>query len=227
MFSGLILETGRVAGDPEPTPGGGCRLAVDLSSEVVARLPSPPLGASLAVSGVCLTVVALDPLSSAAFRAAFELSPETLARTALGDLRSGAEVNLEPALRVGDPLGGHWVQGHVDGTAVVLDRREQGEFRILAFSLPKAMERYLVEKGSVTVDGVSLTVSRLAADRFEVALVPHTLAVTTLKHLIPGDRVHLEVDVLAKYVERALAARSAPTGEAPPATVGLPWGAWA
>lgn len=223
MFSGLILETGRVAGDPEPTAGGGCRLAVDLSAEIVSRLPSPPLGASLAVSGVCLTVVALDPIAPGAFRAAFELSPETLARTALGDLRAGAEVNLEPALRVGDPLGGHWVQGHVDGTATVVDRREQGEFRILAFSPPEAMERYLVEKGSVTIDGVSLTVSRIAADRFEVALVPHTLAVTTMKHLEPGDRVHLEADVLAKYVERALAARA---GEAPPALAGLPVGAW-
>ncbi len=227
MFSGLILETGRVAGDPELAPGGGCRLAVDLSSEVVSRLPSPPLGASLAVSGVCLTVVALDALSSSAFRAVFELSPETLARTALGDLRSGAEVNLEPALRVGDPLGGHWVQGHVDGTATVVDRREQDPFRILAFSLPEALERYLVEKGSVTVDGVCLTVSRLAADRFEVALVPHTLGVTTLKHLVPGDRVHLEVDVLAKYVERALAARSVQAGETPSAMAALPLGAWA
>lgn len=230
MFSGLILETGRIAADPEPTPGGGCRLGVDLSADLVARLPSPPLGASLAVSGVCLTVVALDPVAPEVFRAAFELSPETLARTALGDLRAGAEVNLEPALRVGDPLGGHWVQGHVDGTATVVDRREQDAFRILAFSLPEALERYLVEKGSVTVDGVSLTVSALATDRFEVALVPHTLAVTTLKHLVPGDRVHLEVDVLAKYVERALAARSErsePAGQAPSASAGLPLGAWA
>lgn len=227
MFSGLILETGHVAGDPEPTPGGGCRLAVDLSPEIVARLPTPPLGASLAVSGVCLTVVALDPISPTGFRAGFELSPETLARTALGDLRSGAEVNLEPALRVGDPLGGHWVQGHVDGTATVVDLRDQGEFRILAFSVPEGMERYLAEKGSVTVDGVSLTVSALAADRFEVALVPHTLAVTTLKHRAPGDRVHMEVDVLAKYVERALSARRGEGGEAAAATAGFPAGAWA
>ncbi len=227
MFSGLILETGRVAGDPRLTPGDGRRLAVDLSSDLVARLPTPPLGASLAVSGVCLTVVALDPISPAMFRAAFELSPETLARTALRDLRSGAEVNLEPALRVGDPLGGHWVQGHVDGTATVVDRREQGEFRILAFSLPEALERYLVEKGSVTVDGVSLTVSALSADRFEVALVPHTLSVTTLKHLVPGDRVHLEVDVLAKYIERALAARSERTGPDLAVAPVLPLGAWA
>jgi riboflavin synthase len=221
MFSGLILETGRIAGDPEPTPGGGCRLRVDLSAGLVSRLPSPAFGASFAVSGVCLTIVALDPISPDAFRAAFDLSEETLARTALGDLSAGAEVNLEPALRVGDPLGGHWVQGHVDGTSTVVDRREQGEFRILAFSLPAALERYLVEKGSVTVDGVSLTVSALTADRFEVALVPHTLAVTTLSRLAPGDRVNLEVDVLAKYVERALAVRA---GQAPLASA---VGAWA
>jgi riboflavin synthase len=227
MFSGLILETGRVAGDPEPTPGGGCRLAVDLSADLVSRLASPPIGASLAVSGVCLTIVTIDPTGPGRFRATFELSPETLARTALNDLRAGAEVNLEPALRVGDPLGGHWVQGHVDGTAAVVDRREQGEFRILAFSLPEALERYLVEKGSITVDGVSLTISALAADRFEVALVPHTLAMTTLKSLVPGDRVHLEVDVLAKYVERALAARSERAGQALSDAAALPLGAWA
>ncbi|HEV7669917.1 MAG TPA: riboflavin synthase [Thermoanaerobaculia bacterium] len=230
MFSGLILETGRVADDPEPMPGGGCRLGVDLSAGLAARLPSPPLGASLAVSGVCLTIVALDPISPSAFRATFELSPETLARTTLAALRAGAEVNLEPALRVGDPLGGHWVQGHVDGIATVVDRREQDEFRILAFSLPEALERYLVEKGSVTVEGVSLTVSALAADRFEVALVPHTLALTTLSRLAAGDRVNLEVDVLAKYVERALAARegraSLDDAGVDPFAAALPAGAW-
>ncbi len=213
MFSGLIVETGRVARDPEPTPGGGCRLEVDLSAELVARLPRPASGASVAVSGVCLTIVNLLAISPSAFNptafaATFELSPETLARTSLADLRAGAEVNLEPALRMGDPLGGHWVQGHVDGTARVVERREQGEFRILAFSLPGSLERYLVLKGSVTVDGVSLTVSGLNADRFEVALVPHTLVATTLRDLVPGDRVNLEVDVLAKYVERALASRA-------------------
>ncbi len=216
MFSGLIVETGRILSDPEPTPGGGCRLTVELSADRVAGLPSPPLGASVAVSGVCLTIVSLAAISPSAFAATFELSPETLARTSLADLRSGAEVNLEPALRVGDPLGGHWVQGHVDGTAIVVDRREQGEFRILAFSFPEPLERYLVLKGSVTVDGVSLTVSKLGADRFEVALVPHTLAATTLRDLVPGDRVNLEVDVLAKYVERALAARLGASPLEPP-----------
>ncbi len=210
MFSGLIVATGRVAFDPQPIEGGGCRLAVDLPAQVIERLPAPALGASLAVSGVCLTIVSLDGLAASdlfTHRALFELSPETLDRTTLGHVRAGAEVNLEPALRVGDPLGGHWVQGHVDGTAEVVDRREQGEFRVLAFTLPDALAGYLVEKGSVTVDGVSLTLSALGAGRFEVALVPHTLAVTTLGHLASGARVNLEVDVLAKYVERAVAAR--------------------
>ncbi len=226
MFSGLILGTGRLPSDPEPMPGGGCRLAVDVPAEVSSRLPSPPLGASLAVSGVCLTVVAFEPSSveSLPWRARFELSRETLDRTALGDLKAGATVNLEPALRVGDPLGGHWVQGHVDGTTTVVDRREQEGFRVLAFAAPPALARYLAEKGSITVDGVSLTVSSLTADRFEVALVPHTLAVTTLERLVPGDRVHLEVDVLAKYVERALVAR---LGEPASEGVGSLAGVWA
>ncbi len=136
-----------------------------------------------------------------------ELSPETLARTSLGDFRGGDEVNLEPALRMGDPLGGHMVQGHVDGTAAVVGRRDLDDHRVLAFSVPPELAPFLVEKGSVTIDGVSLTVSALFPDRFEVALIPHTLEVTTLSRRIPGDRVNLEADVLGKYVHRLLAAR--------------------
>jgi riboflavin synthase len=136
-----------------------------------------------------------------------EVAPETLARTTLGGLRDGAGVNLEAALRAGDALGGHLVQGHVDGTAEVVGRQELGEHRVVGFSVPKALAPFLVEKGSVGVDGVSLTVAALAPGRFEVTLIPHTLAVTTLGDLQPGDRVNLEVDVLAKYVQRMLAAR--------------------
>src|SRR6202035_1672594 len=135
------------------------------------------------------------------------LSPETLARTTLGGLRGGDPVNLEPALRMGDPLGGHMVQGHVDGTAEVVGRRDLAEHRVLAFSIPAELAPFLVEKGSITVDGVSLTLSARLPDRFEVALIPHTLEVTTLADLRPGDRVNLEVDVLAKYVHQALASR--------------------
>ena len=199
MFTGLIQEQGQILGDPRPSGQGGVRLDVGLGRELAAGLG---IGASLAVSGVCLTVVERSPAA-----VVVELAPETLARTTLGRLRAGAAVNLEPALRAGDPLGGHMVQGHVDGTATVVARRDLAEHRVLGFSLPAALAPYLVEKGSVSVDGVSLTVAALAPDRFEVALLPHTLAVTTLGALVPGDAVNLEVDVLAKYVHRMLAAR--------------------
>jgi riboflavin synthase len=199
MFTGLIVERGRLIADPVPSGQGGVRLAVEMSPELADRLA---IGDSLAVSGVCLTVT--EKWTS---QVLVELSPETLARTHLGTLRGGDEVNLEPALRMGDPLGGHMVQGHVDGTAEVVDRRDLDEHRVLAFSIPSELAPFLVEKGSVTVDGVSLTVSALRPDRFEVALIPHTLERTTLARRVPGDRVNLEMDVLGKYVHRILAAR--------------------
>lgn len=199
MFTGLILERGRLLTDPAPSGQGGVRLAVGMSPGLAARLG---IGDSVAVSGVCLTVTA-----KGSGEVLVELSPETIARTNLGGLRGGDEVNLEPALRMGDPLGGHMVQGHVDGTAEVVGRRDLSDHRVLAFSIPPDLAPFLVEKGSVTVDGVSLTVSALRPDRFEVALIPHTLEMTTLSRRVPGDRVNLEVDVLAKYVHRMLAAR--------------------
>ena len=199
MFTGLIVERGNLIEDPQPSGQGGVRLSIGMSPDLVTRLE---IGASVAVSGVCLTVT-----ERGGDRVAVELSPETLSRTSLGSLRKGDEVNLEPALRMGDALGGHWVQGHVDGTARVVDRRDLADHRILAFSIPSELEPFLVEKGSVTVDGVSLTVSALTPDRFEVALIPHTLEITTLSRLAPGDPVNLEVDVLGKYVHRILAAR--------------------
>ena len=204
MFTGLISESGRLAADPAPSGQGGVRLVLLHSADLAARLA---IGASLSVSGVCLTVTELAEGEAGGVRSWVELSPETLARTTLGSLRAGDRVNLEPALRMGDPLGGHWVQGHVDGTAVVLDRRDVAEHRVLAFSIPPELDPFLVEKGSVTVDGVSLTLSARLPDRFEVALIPHTLAITTLDQRVPGDRVNLEVDVLAKYVHQILAAR--------------------
>src|SRR5437764_6222986 len=199
MFTGLIVERGTLIADPAPSGQGGVRLTIGLSPELAARLG---IGDSLAVSGVCLTILEKGP-----DRVAVELSPETLSRTTLGELSQGDAVNLEPALRMGDPLGGHWVQGHVDGTAEVLDRRDLADHRVLAFSIPPELSPFLVEKGSVTVDGVSLTLSARRADRFEVALIPHTLEITTLADRAPGDRVNLEVDVLAKYVHQILAAR--------------------
>lgn len=203
MFTGLVDESGRLAADPEPSGQGGVRLAILHSSRLAGRLG---IGASLAVSGVCLTVTDLAEVETGV-RSLVELSPETLARTTLGGLRAGDRVNLEPALRLGDPLGGHWVQGHVDGTARVVERRDLAEHRVLALSIPPELDPFLVLKGSVTVDGVSLTLSARLPDRFEVALIPHTLEITTLSDRMPGDRVNLEVDVLAKYVHQILAAR--------------------
>jgi len=189
-----------------PSGQGGVRLAIGHSADLGRRLE---IGASLAVNGVCLTITELDgdpPLGSIV-----ELSPETMARTTLGALRRGDRINLETALRVGDALGGHWVQGHVDGVTHVVDRRDLTDHRVLAFAIPPGQESFVVEKGSVCLDGVSLTVSALGPapvpNYFEVALIPHTLEVTTLSRLQPGDQVNLEVDILAKYMHRMLAVR--------------------
>jgi riboflavin synthase len=162
------------------------------------------VGASLAVAGVCLTVVKRTATTSEV-----ELSPETLARTRLGRMTKGASVNLEPALRAGDALGGHLVQGHVDGLVRLRARRDLGDHSRFTFEVPRGGEAWIAEKGSVALDGVSLTVAALEGDIFDVALVPHTLAVTTLGSARPGDRLHFEADVLAKYVERALAVAGA------------------
>jgi riboflavin synthase len=199
VFTGIVIDRGRLIEAPAPSGQGGVRLVIGHSEEIARRLE---IGASLAVSGVCLTITELSDT-----RSTVELSPETLSRTNLGSLEQGSVVNLEPALRMGDALGGHMVQGHVDCTADVVDRRDLEDHRVLAFSIPSELAPYLVEKGSVTVDGVSLTISALLPDRFEVALIPHTLEVTTLSSLQSGDRVNLEVDVIAKYVQRMLAAR--------------------
>ena len=166
------------------------------------------VGASVAVAGVCLTVAG----RSGPRTTTVELSPETLARTRLGRLRRGDEVNLEPALRLGDALGGHWVQGHVDGLVEVQARRDLVDHSRFTLSHPPAFDAWIAEKGSVALDGVSLTVAAREPRRFDVALVPHTLAVTTLGAVRPGDRLHFEADVVAKYVERALAARAATGG---------------
>jgi len=184
--------------EPKSSDQGGVRLRIGHSEALGQELE---IGSSLAVSGVCLTVVAMEPGVSSV-----ELSPETLVRSTLGSLQGGSQVNLEPALRMGDPLGGHWVQGHVDTTIEVMGRRDLEEHREVTFALPTSFGALIVEKGSVTLDGVSLTVSRLAEEGFGVALIPHTLEVTTLGLLEAGDRVNFEVDILAKYVNRALVA---------------------
>jgi len=196
MFTGLVRERGRLSADPAPSRDGGVRLEIAHSPDLAATLET---GASLAVSGVCLTVVDRLPAGSA-----FELGAETLRRTTLGALGAGDAVNLEPALCAGDALGGHWVQGHVDATVVALARRDLAAHRELTFALPPHLASMVVEKGSVTLDGVSLTVAALPAGSFTVALIPHTLERTTLGSLESGDRVNLEIDILAKYVSRAI-----------------------
>jgi riboflavin synthase len=211
MFTGLVQERGRIT-ERQPSGQGGVRLVVEHSTALSQRLAGDGLGesetgASVAVNGVCLTVVTGEP-----GRSAVELSPETLARTTLEALPVGSAVNLEPALRAGDALGGHWVQGHVDSTVPVVAVRPLGEHREIAFALPETHAALIVEKGSVTLDGVSLTVSALGADQFAVALIPHTLEITTLGTLAVGDRVNLEIDILAKYVTRYVEAALAAHG---------------
>jgi riboflavin synthase len=188
VFTGIVREVGTVAA--VEADGGSTRLVVEAETEA-------GLGDSVAVAGVCLTVVAASP-----HRLAFDAVPETLRRTSLGRLAPGSRVNLEPALRAGEPMGGHVVQGHVDGVGRV---RSVGELTWV--DAPAGVLRYCVEKGSIAVDGCSLTVAALDDAGFAVALVPHTLAVTTLGALAPGDEVNLEADVLAKYVERLVAPR--------------------
>lgn len=190
MFTGLVEVTGKVA----RTEDGFIEIETDVSGLSV--------GDSIAINGVCLTVAALGRTSFSA-----DVSEETLSRTNLADLQSGDVVNLESPLRAGDPLGGHIVQGHVDGTGVVEQVDELAGSVEVTFSAAPNLMKYMVVKGSVAVDGVSLTVTRLSDDRFAVALIPHTLQSTNLAHRSKGDRVNIEVDVLAKYVERLLASR--------------------
>jgi riboflavin synthase alpha subunit len=190
MFTGIVRERGRVVSADRN--GAGLRLRI-AAAETAQATP----GDSISVSGCCLTVTAADGEALE-----FDAVPETLARTTLGALGPGAEVNLEPALRAGEPLGGHFVQGHVDGRARVSALAPEGEGARLRLQLPDELQRYCVEKGSVAVDGVSLTIAALHDDGVEIALVPFTLEHTTLGALRAGDEVNVEVDLLAKYAER-------------------------
>lgn len=194
MFTGIVEELGVVRAI---TPrAGGARL--DIGATTV--LDDATIGASIAVNGCCLTVVELGDGAWSA-----DAVVETLARTNLGDLAAGDPVNLERPVRLADRLGGHLVQGHVDGTGVVLEREPQSDGSVLVwFDGPPEVTRYVVHKGSITVDGISLTVAETAGDRFAVAVIPHTLSVTTLGTRAVGARVNLEADLVAKYVERLL-----------------------
>jgi riboflavin synthase len=195
MFTGIVRELGQVV---SAETDSGLSLVV----EAPETAPSLGVGDSLSVNGVCLTAAAVEDT-----RVSLHAVPETLSRSTLGALSVGDSVNLEPALRAGEPLGGHYVQGHVDAVGRVQSVEAEGNGLRVFVEAPDDVLRYLVEKGSVTVDGVSLTVAELAGEAFAVALVPHTLEATTLSSLEPGQEVNLEIDVLAKYVERLMETR--------------------
>jgi riboflavin synthase len=200
MFTGIVEELGEVVA------------LDDLGDSVRLTLRGPLVtagaahGDSIAVNGVCLTVV---EAGDGAFAA--DVMRETLDRSSLGALAAGSPVNLERPTELGGRLGGHLVQGHVDGVGTILGRAPSQHWDVVTVGLPQALARYVVEKGSVAVDGVSLTVASVSADRFTVSLIPTTLALTTLGRKQPGDPVNLEVDVIAKYVERLLALDHVPT----------------
>ncbi len=194
MFTGLIQGVGTLAA--REMRGGDARLRIAIGS---LPFTDPALGESIAVNGVCLTVVASD---EAGFQA--DASPETLGLTTLGDLTQGAAVNLERALRADERLGGHLVSGHVDGVGKVLDIVPDGRAQCWKFSAPAPLLRYIAQKGSICVDGVSLTVNVVDDAGFEVALIPHTVAHTAFATTGVGDAVNLEVDLVARYVERLL-----------------------
>lgn len=194
MFTGIVQDVGHV----QQLQPRGEDLRLMIGSDRL-QLAGWRIGDSVAVAGVCLTVVELQERSFCA-----DVSRETLALTTIGRWSVGTRVNLEPALRAGDALGGHLMAGHVDGIGEVLERVADARSRRLRVRVPAALARYLARKGSVALDGVSLTVNVVGSNQFEVNLVPHTLAVTTLGELTPGDAVNLEVDLIARYVERLL-----------------------
>jgi riboflavin synthase len=193
MFTGIVEELGTVAAVDDQ--GDAIRLSIRAS----AVLEEAGLGDSIAVNGCCLTVAALDGDTWTA-----DVMQETLDKTSLSGVRPGDTVNLERAVTADKRLGGHIVQGHVDGVGIVVGRTPSEHWEVVEIAMPEALSRYLVDKGSIAVDGVSLTVVEAGADRFTVSLIPETLARTTLGTRQPGDRVNLEVDVIAKYVERLL-----------------------
>jgi riboflavin synthase len=196
VFTGIVQGIGRVAGvDPI---GGDVRLRIAAGP---VSLEGVGIGDSIAVNGACLTAVEIGGGGFAA-----DVSRETLSLTTLGELAAGSPVNLENALRAGQALGGHYVSGHVDGVGQVLSRRDDARSVRIEFEVPPGLGRYVARKGSICVDGVSLTVNGVNGRRFDVNLVPHTLELTTLADCRPGSRVNVEVDIIARYLERMLEA---------------------
>ena len=193
MFTGIVRDVGRIR-ELAPSAQGDLSLSIEVDQ---LDLSQTRLGDSIAVSGVCLTAVELQPR---AFRA--DVARATLAVTTIGRWTAGRRVNLEPALRAGEALGGHLVAGHVDGIGEVVARRGDARSQSLRVRVPETLQRYVARKGSISLDGVSLTVNQVEGAEFELNLVPHTLAVTTLGELTVGDAVNVEVDLIARYVER-------------------------
>jgi len=192
MFTGIVTDVGRVASVADR---GDRRFVLTTAFDTGAI----DIGASISCSGCCLTVV-----EKSAGRFAVDASGETLSVTTLGDWREGTEVNLERALRLGDELGGHLVSGHVDGVGRVVSIREEGASRRIVFDAPAELARYIASKGSIAVDGVSLTVNEVDGRRFGVNIIPHTWTQTTFRHLAEGSRVNIEIDLLARYVARLM-----------------------
>jgi riboflavin synthase len=196
MFTGIIEELGSIASVQRHDAGVSLVVAAGLVTSDIA------LGDSIAVNGVCLTAVDISANSFSA-----DVSPETLDRTTLGSLDTGSPVNLERPVTLATRLGGHMVQGHVDGRGKFMSATKEGDFWTVRIAFPAELAKYLVYKGSITVEGISLTIAALADDHFDIAVIPKTWEVTNLSSLKPGDSVNLEVDVIAKYVERLMAAR--------------------
>lgn len=199
MFTGIITDVGRVS---RLRRGAGRDDALELTIATAYDDRAIELGASIACSGVCLTVTAVE---AGAF--VVQASVETLAHSTLGDWTEGTAVNLERALRMGDELGGHIVSGHVDGVAEILGRRPEGDSVRLSFELPNPLAPYVASKGSIALDGISLTVNEVGQSSFGVNIIPYTLAHTSLRDAAPGRRVNVEIDPLARYVARLLAVR--------------------
>jgi riboflavin synthase len=197
MFSGIVEALGTVVELRQEPPG--CRLIVR-DAKIAA---TTKVADSISVNGCCLTVI-----DAQGDMFAFQAGPETLARTNLGELKAGSPVNLERALAVGDRLGGHFVSGHIDGVGKLLRRDDSGDWSTFWFSVPRELAVQMASKGSIAIDGVSLTIVESEADRFSIALIPYTLAVTTLGRLQAGGRVNLETDVLAKYVQRLVESKA-------------------
>jgi riboflavin synthase len=195
MFTGIITDVGEVASITQREAGVRFRITTVYDPETIA------IGASIACSGPCLTVVERGRAGSRGF---FDVdaSSETLGRTTMSDWSAGRRVNLERALKLGDELGGHIVTGHVDGRAVIVARSDEGDMARFTFAAPGYLARYIAEKGSVSLDGTSLTVNGVDGDHFDVMIIPHTLAVTTWDERREGDSVNLEVDLFARYLER-------------------------